>query len=126
MKVTGTKKVILGCILMGLLSSPAFAGSSKSGGHRYMRGTVVMEMSNNRVHVCLGDNAVSVGTKVRFYNSLCKKTYSGGRDGSEHVNCKMQPLGTGTVVSLANEHYSTVKINGNIKVREGTLVERAQ
>lgn len=85
-----------------------------------------MKMSNNIVHVCLGDNVVSVGSKVIFYNSICKTSYSGGRDGTETVNCKMHKLGTGKVIKLANEHYSTVKLNENFQVREGTLVERVK
>lgn len=124
--VSRTRKLFRGFALTILLSSFAFAGSSKSDGHRYMRGTVVMKMSDNRVHVCLGDNVVSIGSKVTFYNSICKKSYSGGRDGVETVNCKMHKLGTGTVIKLANEHYSTVKIDGNVQVQEGTLVERTR
>lgn len=110
---TNLKTILILC--MGLIITSCAS-------HRFMRGTVAMKTDDNTAHICLGNNDVKVGDKVRFYNNVCKAV--GGKEADAYSDCEMKEIGTGNVTKLLNSHYSEVKTNGNFKFKEGTLVQK--
>ena len=49
-----------------ILSIPFVLASCASTNHKYMRGSVAMKLDNKTAHVCLGDNEVQPGDRIRF------------------------------------------------------------
>lgn len=95
--------------------------------HSVMRGSVAMKTGPNEAHVCLGNNEVKVGDKVRAYTNECKGPYGvAGKYESigNKVSCTKVLSGKGVVTSLINEHYSVVKFDDSVKFEEGTIVEK--
>jgi hypothetical protein len=107
-----------------LLVAVAVAVLSSCARHQMMRGSVAMKVSPQEAHVCLGKNEVKVGDRVVAFRNECKP--KPGLEASERggVICGLQRLGGGTVVSLLNDHYSTVKFDKGVKFEEGTVVEK--
>ncbi len=89
--------------------------------HTMMRGTVAMKVSDTQAHVCLGNDQVKEGDKVKFLVNQCTST-GASRTGIDR--CKLIQLGEGTVTQLLNEHYSVVTAAPGVKLEEGTLVEK--
>ena len=87
-----------------------------------MRGTVAMKMDKNTAHVCLGENDVTKGDKVIFYNNQCDRNDT-RKEGVKGL-CKMENIGVGLVSKILNSHYSEVKTEGDFNFSEGTLVQK--
>lgn len=95
--------------------------------HSIMRGSVAMKTGPNEAHVCLGNNEVKVGDKVRAYKNSCKSSLGvAGKSESAGPKfaCTKELAGAGVVTSLINEHYSVVKFDESVKFDEGTIVEK--
>lgn len=95
--------------------------------HSMMRGSVAMKTGPHEAHVCLGNNEVKVGDKVRTYANACKSSLGVAgkteRNGPK-VACVKEFTGTGVVTDLINEHYSVVKFEDSVNFNEGTIVEK--
>jgi hypothetical protein len=112
----GTKNLVLALVL-GL-------GLSACAHHEMMRGSVAMKVSDRDAHVCLGENEVKVGDHVNAYKNECKPTaFTSGR-GAGRVTCKLTKIGSGKVVEVLNEHYSTVEFDPGVSFEEGTVVQK--
>ncbi len=94
--------------------------------HQMMRGSVAMKAGGQEAHVCLGENEVKAGDRVVAYRNECtqRSGFEGAERGSRGVVCKLEKLGGGTVVSLLNDHYSTVQFDQGVTFEEGTVVEK--
>ena len=93
--------------------------------HQMMRGSVAMKTNDREAHVCLGENDVKVGDRVMAYRNECKQGIDrGGERGSRGVSCKLEKIGGGKVVSLLNDHYSTVEFDEGVPFNEGTVVQK--
>lgn len=92
--------------------------------HQMMRGSVAMKANNREAHVCLGENEVKVGDRVAAYRNECKQAIDLGERGSRGVSCKLERIGGGKVVSLLNDHYSTVEFDEGVPFNEGTVVQK--
>lgn len=94
--------------------------------HQMMQGSVAMKTSEREAHVCLGGNEVKVGDKVFAFRNDCKPRSSLGvsERTSKGVVCKLEKLGEGKVISLMNDHYSTVEFEPGVTFDEGTVVRK--
>lgn len=94
--------------------------------HSMMRGSVAMKASDREAHVCLGDDDVKVGDRVVAFRNECKpkSNFDAAERGSRGVTCKLEKLGGGKVVSLLNDHYSTVEFDQGVTFEEGTVVQK--
>ena len=90
--------------------------------HSTMRGTVAMKVSETEAHVCLGDGEVKAGDKVALFRNDCSGSVPKGE--LERSVCRKVRIGEGVVERTLNEHYSVVKIPGDVKYQEGTIVEK--
>jgi hypothetical protein len=93
--------------------------------HSLMRGSVAMKENDREAHVCLGENEVKVGDRVAAFRNECKSR--GGQvaeKGSRGVSCKLEKIGEGKVVSILNDHYSTVEFDQGVPFEEGTVVQK--
>lgn len=71
----------------------------------------------------MGENEVSKGDKVTLFVSECRNS-GGGRDIGTTSICRKLPVGTGEVVRPLNEHYSVVRANPGVQIKEGMIVEK--
>jgi hypothetical protein len=92
--------------------------------HATMRGSVAMKVSDTDAHVCLGNNEVKVGDKVQAFNNVCPKDTNGRGRNAAVETCKKDPIGSGIVTAILNEHYSVVSFDQGVKFTEGTIVEK--
>ena len=104
--------------------SIATVGLAGCAHHSMMRGSVAMKASDREGHVCLGDNEVKVGDHVTAYRNECKSWDTLTDRGTGKVRCKLEKIGGGKVVSLLNEHYSTVEFDQGVPFNEGTIVQK--
>lgn len=86
-----------------------------------MRGSVVMKISANEGHVCLGEGEVAKGDRVAIFRNVCS-TPPGAAKATER-RCQKVPVGHGVVSEVLNEHYSVVHL-GDGELNEGDTVER--
>jgi hypothetical protein len=93
--------------------------------HSTMRGSVVMKMSPDSAHVCLGHGEVKEGDRVTAYKHVCVNNQT-DRSSRSNLNpvCKKEKLGSGVVVKTLNDHYSEVKFDSGVQFEEGTSVEK--
>jgi hypothetical protein len=91
-----------------------------AGNHSAMRGSVVMKMSDQQAHVCLGEGEVAVGDHVRLYNNQCSS------NGSKRVTCDKVYVAEGTVTEVLNSHYSVVSFPAGTQFAEGETVEKTR
>ena len=92
-----------------------------AGNHSAMRGSVVMKMSDEQAHVCLGEGEVAIGDHVRLYNNLCAPD-----GGTKRVKCEKVYVAQGTVTEVLNSHYSVVSFPSGTQFAEGETVEKAR
>ena len=90
---------------------------SSCASHSVMRGSVVMKMSSDSAHVCLGSNEVKKGDRVVAFKHSCSQGTVGhpnhNLSNSENTPCVREKLGSGTVVKTLNDHYSEVKFDSD-------------
>lgn len=113
--------------LMSLFAvTTVFAALSGCAHHQMMQGSVAMKAGDREAHVCLGDNEVKVGDKVVAFRNDCKPRANFGvsERGGRGVVCKLEKLGEGKVISLMNDHYSTVEFEPGVTFEEGTVVRK--
>jgi hypothetical protein len=83
-----------------------------------MRHTVVMKVSDREAHICMGENEVQVGDRVKLYRVRCL-----GKAGDVR-GCPREEIGEGVVVKRLNAHYSVVRVPPGVPFEEGTRVEK--
>ena len=79
-----------------------------------------MRIDAKTAHVCLGDNEVKVGDKVTFVNYEC----DGDLIGTSGLASACKNTVAGEVYKTLGLHYSTIKTNGSLEFKEGTLVQK--
>lgn len=89
-------------------------------GHTFMRGSVVMKISDTQAHVCMGNNEVAVGDRVRLVKHECS-----GSKPAVH-RCKPVVIAEGKVTEVLNEHYSVVDFPQGTVFTEGESVEKVK
>ena len=92
-----------------------------AGNHSAMRGSVVMKMSDQEAHVCLGEGEVAMGDHVRLYNNVCAPD-----GGTKRVKCDKVYVAEGTVPEVLTSHYSVVSFPAGTQFAEGETVEKAK
>lgn len=109
-----------------ILATAAVFALTSCAHHQMMRGSVAMKANGQEAHVCLGENEVKVGDRVIAFRNECKPGpgFEGSVRGGRGVTCKLEKLGGGTVISLLNDHYSTVRFDQGVTFEEGTVVEK--
>lgn len=111
--------------VLGIFSIVTILSSCST--HSTMRGSVAMKTGPNEAHVCLGNNEVKVGDRVRAYKNVCNSSRNTVRKTEsidQKVACTKEFTGEGVVTSLLNEHYSVVKFDDSAKFDEGTIIEK--
>lgn len=91
--------------------------------HQQMRGSVVMKISDDEAHVCLGDHEVFAGDRVVLFKNVCSK---GGKARDSSAGCEKVKLGNGIVARVLNEHYSVIKVDEGVEFEEGAIVEKSK
>lgn len=94
--------------------------------HTNMRGSVVMKISEQEAHVCLGNGEVHEGSELQLYRNDCKGS-RGGAHGAHLVEptdtCKRALVATGRISRVLNEHYSVAQFPAGTSFQEGDTVE---
>lgn len=91
------------------------------------RGSVVMKHSDTDVDICLGRGEVSEGDRVTVFRHECTQNpVSSPHEGEGRAvkSCKKIQIGSGLVTRVVDEHYSTVKLDPGLSVKEGFTVEK--
>lgn len=89
------------------------------------RGSVAMKIGDNEAHVCLGNDEVVPGDKVTYFRNVCTPSNAGTKPVKPTLaRCEKKRIGTGTIKSVLNEHYSVASIDGSFEYREGDIVEK--
>jgi hypothetical protein len=112
------KVIALGFSVIGFVSCAT---------HNSMRGSVVMKMSPDSAHVCMGSGEVKEGDKVVAYKHVCDKSsvgHSYRNNSYTNKGCVKEKIGNGVVVKTLNDHYSEVKFDAGVPFEEGTTVEK--
>lgn len=101
------------------------AGLTGCAHHQMMRGSVAMKANEREAHVCLGEDEVKVGDSVTAFRNACTlNSVDRAERGTKGVTCKLEKIGRGKVVSLLNNHYSTVEFDRGVPFEEGTVVQK--
>lgn len=79
------------------------------------RGTVLMKLNNDTVHISNGQNDTAVGQSVSFLRSDCGN--------SRALQCPLKTIGHGTISKKLSKKYSEVALGSGSQVKEGDLVE---
>ena len=103
------RTIILG---MGLL---LLVGGCTRGIHR---GTVAMTLNDQEGQVSLGDTEVEAGDRVGLYKNECRF------DLRLLPGCIKVKMGLGTINQTLNAHFSTLKADPKVSLREGMIVEK--
>lgn len=104
--------VVSGIFLMGL-------GCAHS---THNRGSVVLKHSAIEADVCLGSKEVKPGDKVMLFKNECRE--SRGSHDIERTSCKKIEVGSGEIISNLNEHYSMMRVESEVPIVEGMIVEK--
>lgn len=84
------------------------------------RGVVAMKISDDEAHVCIRKQEVRDGDRVAVFKNVCTKQNVGK---STTSNCELKRIGSGTVTSQLNEHYSVVRFDNGVEYSEGDVIE---
>jgi hypothetical protein len=94
--------------------------------HTNMRGSVVMKISEQEAHVCLGNGEVHEGSELQLYRNACKDRGGHGSHTTEAPSgetCKRERVATGRITRVLNEHYSVAQFPAGTPFQEGDTVE---
>ena len=95
--------------------------------HQLMRGSIVMKISKNQAHICMGRGEVAEGDHVTLFKNDCqsgnKSTTSVIKENDIKI-CQKVKLGEAKVISILNEHYSIIQIEQGIPFDERTIIEK--
>lgn len=84
-----------------------------------------MKISEDEIHVGLGEDEVKPGDKVLFYKNVCHRplgSWAGARGTDPH--CERQLIGEGRVRQVLGRDYSIVTVNHDPGINEGMVVEK--
>ncbi|MBL7716564.1 MAG: hypothetical protein JNL01_13960 [Bdellovibrionales bacterium] len=84
-------------------------------------GTLALKHSDTEADVYLHTEDLKKGDKLAFFQNECRSRESAR--GTRNV-CNKVKVGSGEVVQVLNEHYSTVRLPASVQLGEGTLVEK--
>lgn len=114
--------------------------SLSSCAHQFMRGTVAQKLSSSKVIICLGEDHVEVGDRIKFLKSECSWSntsnitmhelsgQTGGFDdaGYGQAQCELVSIGHGKVTKLINNHYSEVETDEDFSISKGILIQKVK
>lgn len=89
--------------------------------HSHTRGSIAVKHGSQEADVCIGGKEISPGDRVTLFKNKC--TGGGGEKGVK-PSCQKIKLGEGQVVSVIDEHYSTIKVDSGVSFDAGTIVEK--
>jgi hypothetical protein len=112
-------KTINGLIGLGLLAI-TIGGCAPT----VKRGVVAMKINEQRVHVTLGKDDVSVGDQVTFYQNVCQPEIGTSKPPNPGRRCEKEYAGKGTVVSQLGDKFSDIEVAQGATISEGYVVER--
>jgi hypothetical protein len=94
--------------------------------HTNMRGSVVMKISEQEAHVCLGNGEVHEGSELQLYRNACRDKGGHGTHDGQAISgetCKRERVATGRITRVLNEHYSVAQFPAGTSFQEGDTVE---
>lgn len=81
------------------------------------RGVVAMKIDENTAHVGLSQNEVNIGDHVELYSNKCRYKKA-------EQSCEKVSKGHGTVTSIINNDYVTIKFDSGVSFQEGDFIEK--
>lgn len=106
------KKIILSLVAMCMISLFGCA-------HSPPRCTVATSHSPTEFDICMGSKEFKQGDRLIFYKSHCSPPSRG-----TPKKCKKVKIGEGLVLNILDEHLSTVKLDSEFEINQGTTIER--
>ncbi|QDK37589.1 hypothetical protein [Bdellovibrio sp. NC01] len=94
-------------ILSVLMSSSAFAA---------VQGKVSMKIDSSSAQIIVKNISVKEGDRVALYEETCQ--------GPKIELCRKTKVGTGVVSRVISQDASEIKVDGNVKLKEGLLIEK--
>lgn len=88
--------------------------------HSHTRGSVAMKHGDQEADVCIGGKEIKPGDKVTLFKSEC----TGVNSKETQATCQKVRLGEGEVLSVLDEHYSTIRVNSGVTFSIGAIVEK--
>lgn len=96
-------------IMSLFVSATAFASTPQ-------QGKVTMKIDSSSAQIKTQNLSVKEGDKVNLIAETCQ--------GPKVQLCSKKKVGTGVVSRVINENASEVKFEGDVKVKEGMLIEK--
>ena len=112
-------KIINGLIGIGLLAI-TIGGCAPT----VKRGVVAMKIDEQRVHVTLGKDDVSVGDQVTFYQNVCQPQIGPSKPANPSRRCEQEVAGKGNVVLFFGDKLSDIDVSHRATISEGHEIER--
>lgn len=85
-----------------------------------------MKMDDRTAHVCLHRDEAQVGDEVTVFRNVCSRQQPPYSKGTGTVRCQKKEIGSGTITSFLNEHYSEARFSAGTDFKEGDMVERTK
>ena len=122
-----TQVVFLGAVAL------IMSGCASQPKHEHTSGSIVALDSKTEAHVCLTSNSSTVGELVDVYEVVCVKTKvendsSLKRPATQSftTTCKRQKRGHARIVENSDNHFSRVRSEESLELKEGYLIETSQ
>lgn len=103
--------MVLGAI--GMMTGCAHSGPAM--------GTVALKHSDTEADLYLHTENLKQGDKLAFFRSQCQTRESAR--GTRNV-CNKVKVGSGEVLQVHNEHYSTVRVPASLQFDDSTVAEK--
>ncbi len=123
-----TKQILFFCTMVLLIS-----GCASTSKHEHTSGSIVALDSKTEAHVCLTSNSSTMGELVDVYEVVCVKskiendsTLKMKATQSYSTSCKRQKRGHARIVENSDKHFSKVRSEDSLELKEGYLIETSQ
>lgn len=109
------------------------SGCASTSKHEHTSGSIVALDSKTEAHVCLTSNGTTLGELVDVYEVVCVKSKIENDSSlkkqatqSYTTSCKRQKKGHARIVENSDKHFSKVRSEDSLELKEGYLIETSQ
>lgn len=109
------------------------SGCASTTKHEHTSGSIVALDSKTEAHVCLTSNSSTMGELVDVYEVICVKTKAENDSSLNRpvtqkftTTCKRQKKGHARIVENSDNHFSKVRSEDSLELKEGYLIETSQ
>lgn len=109
------------------------SGCASTSKHEHTSGSIVALDTKTEAHVCLTSNSSTMGELVDVYEVVCVKSKIENDSSlkkqaaqSYTTNCKRQKRGHARIIENSDKHFSKVRSEDSLELKEGYLIETSQ